>query len=183
MIARRFSGPRPPFDELRRLKARYCLYLDTKRWPDWRGLFTTDLRVEGARQSADGGRDAFVDAVSVAFADVRTVHRVFEPIIELVDRHEARALWPMFDEVTFPAGHPWAVGPPGHRRRVGHGYYEEQYRRVDGRWLIARFRLSRLTLDWRPDVVPVDGELPAPDRGWLEGGGAGRARAGAGRGA
>lgn len=30
-------------EEIKRLKARYCRYLDTKRWDDWRGLLTDDF--------------------------------------------------------------------------------------------------------------------------------------------
>ncbi|POY23261.1 hypothetical protein C3469_22450, partial [Mycobacterium kansasii] len=30
-------------EAIKQLKARYCRYLDTKRWDDWRRLFTDDF--------------------------------------------------------------------------------------------------------------------------------------------
>ncbi|MEL7210720.1 MAG: nuclear transport factor 2 family protein, partial [Actinomycetota bacterium] len=54
-----------------------------------------------------------------------------------VDGDEATGIWAMTDLIVFPDG----------TRLDGAGHYHERYRRVDGRWLIDRSRLTRLRRD------------------------------------
>ena len=52
-------------EAIKQLKARYCRYLDTKQWGDWRGLFTedfvSDTSPSGGKRIA--GADEFVSFV------------------------------------------------------------------------------------------------------------------------
>jgi hypothetical protein len=156
---------------IRRLKARYCLYMDTKRWDLWRELFTEDLRVEGTKQPPEATRDTFVDGVRAALEGVQTAHQVHEPIIELAGERSARGVWPMYDDLRFPDGHPWAEG---FGRRVGYGHYEEEYRKDGDVWRISVLRLVRLFVWREADHPPVTGGVPSDGAAWLAGGGAPR---------
>ena len=41
-------------EAIKQLKARYCRYLDAKRWDDWRELFTDDFRFAFAASDTSG---------------------------------------------------------------------------------------------------------------------------------
>ena len=135
-------------EAIKQLKARYFLFMDTKRWDEWRDLFTDDVRVEGGPPHE--GRDAFVDFVRTGLQDVQSAHQGHMPIIEVISETSARGIWAMSDDLLFPAGHPWAGKEP---RRCGYGHYDEEYRREGGRWRISRMRLTYARL-W---TVPEDG--------------------------
>ena len=129
-------------EAIKQLKARYFLFMDTKRWDEWRELFTDDVRVEGG--PPHDSRDAFVDFVRRGLENVQSAHQGHTPIIEVTSESTARGTWAMSDDLLFPAGHPWAGTQP---RRCGYGHYEEEYRKVDGDWKIASMRLTRLA-EW-----------------------------------
>jgi hypothetical protein len=152
-------------EELKQLKGKYFLYMDTKQWDAWGELFTEDVRVEGTKQAPDATRATFVEGVSKALEGVNTCHQGHTPIIELTSSSTARGVWSMFDDLRFPEGHPWSEG---YLRRVGYGHYEEDYRKDDGVWRISFMRLSRLWV-WREADGPlVEGGIPSAGRQWLE---------------
>ena len=126
-------------EAIRRLKARYFRFLDTKDWTAFRTVFTDDAEID---VSADGagvvhGAAAIVAAISGALDGATTVHQGTNPEIE-VDGDEASGVWAMTDHLEFPDG----------AQLRGAGHYHERYRRVDGEWRIAGFRLSRLRRDF-----------------------------------
>lgn len=130
-------------EAIKRLKARYFRFLDTKRWDDWGRVFARDVRMEVPEADVDlDGRQAVVENVSVALEGARTVHHGHMPEIELTGPDTARGIWAMFDYVEWPAGEDGArVG------LRGYGHYHEEYVREDGEWRIARIRLERLRVD------------------------------------
>lgn len=129
-------------EAIKQLKARYFLLMDTKRWDEWRELFTEDVRIEGGPRHDD--RDAFVEFVRKGLEDVQSAHQGHMPIIELTGETTARGTWAMSDDLLFPSGHPWAGTEP---RRLGYGHYHEEYRKMDGEWRIAAMRLTRI-VEW-----------------------------------
>jgi hypothetical protein len=135
-------------EAIKQLKARYFLLMDTKKWEDWRRLFTDDLRVEGA-VTADGTPDSFVDSVRRHLEGVLSCHHGYMPVIEVTSDTTARGTWSMFDDLRFPKNHPWAGK---HRRRLGCGFYHEEYRRTSDRWKISSMRLDRLYVWSEPDI-------------------------------
>jgi hypothetical protein len=152
-------------EELKQLKAKYFLFMDTKQWGAWGELFTEDVKVEGTKQAPDASRADFVKGVAAALEGVNTCHQGHTPIIELTSATTARGVWSMFDDLRFPEGHPWAEG---YLRRVGYGHYEEDYRKDDGVWRISFMRLARLWV-WREADGPlVEGGIPSAGRQWLE---------------
>lgn len=120
------------------LKAAYCRLLDTKDWEGWGQLFTEDVVVD-VTDSGGGlmeGREALVASVSGSLAQAKTAHQVHFPEIT-IDGDEASAIWPMQDRVEWEG-----------RALTGYGHYHEHYVRRDGRWWIARQKLTRLAMNF-----------------------------------
>jgi SnoaL-like domain len=145
------GGPRSlqellDIEAIKRLKADYFFLMDTKQWERWQQLFTEDLRVDGPAAHR-GGREAFVAFVRQHLEGVVSSHQGFMPVIEVVDDTSARGRWSMSDDLRLPAGHPWSGATESSVRRLGSGYYDEDYRREDGSWRIATMRLTRL-VEW-----------------------------------
>jgi hypothetical protein len=128
-------------EAIKQLKARYCRYLDTKRWDDWRQLFTDDFFSDTA---ASGGKvihgaDEFVAFVrnTLGKASQPTAHQVHAPEIELTSETTATGVWALQDVVRLGPG----------LNLDGRGHYHETYEKVDGRWLIKSSALTRLRED------------------------------------
>jgi hypothetical protein len=126
-------------EAIKRLKARYCRYLDAKDWEGWRGLFTDDFvgdtsesggkRVEGA--------DAFVAFVKRNVGTQPTVHQVHAPEIEITSPTTALGVWALNDVVRLAPG----------LNLNAYGHYHEGYEKADGQWRIKTSRLTRLRED------------------------------------
>ncbi len=128
-------------ESIKRLKARYCRYLDTKDWAAWRTLFIDDLVSD---TTAAGGKlivgaDEFVAFTRRALGrpSQRTAHQVHAPEIELMSATTARGVWALQDVVRFGPG----------VTLVGYGHYHETYENVAGQWLIKSSKLTRLRED------------------------------------
>jgi len=148
-------------EEIRRLKARYCRYIDTKQWELLAGLFADDARFQGLGSVASGaGVAAFVAAVSERLADCVSIHHCHMPDLVFLDDVTARGVWAMEDLVHWsrPVPSREAPGAPGFR---GYGHYEEEYRRVGETWKISYLRLTRLRID------PMAADHPYPSDGLL----------------
>ncbi|MGZ8801674.1 MAG: nuclear transport factor 2 family protein [Mycobacterium sp.] len=139
-------------ESIKKLKARYCRYLDTKDWASWRGIFTDNFRSDTS--SAGGklidGADPFVAFTRKSLGDRATVHQVHAPEIELTSATTAHAVWALEDVVRLA---------PGVNLR-GYGHYTETYEKVDGRWYITSSTLTRL----REDVFNIAFTLYISDR-------------------
>lgn len=138
-------------EAIKQLKANYFFLMDTKQWEAWRLLFTSDLRVEGTI-SADSGRDDFVDSVRDLLEGVLSCHHGYTPIIEMDNDVTAHGRWAMYDDLRFGQRGPSHPLSGRYTRRLGYGYYEEEYRRVDGEWKISYMRLHRLYVWSDPDI-------------------------------
>jgi hypothetical protein len=128
-------------EAIKQLKARYCRYLDTKQWADWRRLFTDDF-VSDTSQSGGmliTGADEFVSYVrkTLGKASQPTVHQVHTPEIALTSPRTATGVWALEDVVR--------LAPAVNLN--GRGHYHETYEKVDGQWLIKTSTLTRLRED------------------------------------
>ncbi|BBZ24377.1 nuclear transport factor 2 family protein [Mycolicibacter hiberniae] len=126
-------------EAIKRLKSRYCRYLDTKDWAAWRALFTDDFVSD---TSAAGGKvvtgaDAFVAFTRKSLRGQPTVHQVHAPDIELDSPTTAHGVWALEDVVR--------LGPGINLR--GYGHYTETYVKADDQWRIASSTLTRLRED------------------------------------
>jgi hypothetical protein len=135
-------------EAIKQLKADYFYLMDTKRWEEWKELFTEDFAVDGPAAHR-GGRDGFVEFVRELLQDVTSFHQGSMPVIDIADETTARGRWSMSDILWLPAGHPWSGGEA--TRQQGYGHYHEEYRRETGPWKIARMRLSRVVVLTVPD--------------------------------
>ena len=150
-------------EEIHQLKARYCRLVDTKQWAALREVFTDDARVISAVDWKDIGD--FIGHLEQDLGDSRTVHHGHMPEMTFTGPDSARVIWAMYDRIEWSES---ARSRFGMRGIVGYGHYEEEYRRVDGRWKIAFLRLTRLWVDELPGDPPPtlpETNLHSPD--WL----------------
>lgn len=134
-------------EAIKRLKSRYCRYLDTKDWAAWRALFTDDFVSDTSRAGGKviTGADEFVAFTRKALRSQPTVHQVHAPDIELTSPTTANGVWALEDVVRF--------GPGVNLR--GYGHYTETYERIDGEWRIKTSTLTRLREDVFNGLVAV----------------------------
>jgi hypothetical protein len=126
-------------ESIKRLKARYCRYLDTKDWVAWRGLFADDLvgDISEAGGTVIHGADKFVAFTRRNLGTQPTVHQVHAPEIELTSATTARGVWALNDVVRLAPG----------LNLNGYGHYHETYEKTDGQWRIKSTKLTRLRED------------------------------------
>ncbi len=139
------------YEEIRRLKARYCRTVDSKDWAGFMAVFTSDAIMDLTAEAADEanrevfagmdpvlrGPEAIANFVSSTLsAGVVTVHHSFMPEIEITSEDEASGTWAMTDYLDF--------GGSGIR---GYGHYHERYRREGGQWLISESKEIRIRVD------------------------------------
>ena len=135
-------------ESIKRLKARYCQYLDSKDWVAWRELFADDFTSEiagaGGRQTV--GADEFVAYTrrTLGRRSQATVHQVHAPDITLTSTTTAHGVWALNDIVRLI---------PAVTVR-GYGHYHETYVKSDGRWRITSSRLSRLREEIAVPLLP-----------------------------
>jgi hypothetical protein len=130
-------------ESIKRLKARYCRYLDERDWVEWRTLFSDDFATDMADIGGTviTGADAFVNfcRTTLGRSHQQTVHQVHAPEIVMTSATKATGVWALNDIVRL------APGLTLH----GYGHYHETYENTDGQWRITSSRLTRL----REDIV------------------------------
>ena len=126
-------------EELRKLKARYCRFVDTKQWEAWRRIFTDDVVFDGL-SAPFGTLDEFIDTQRRRLSDAVSVHHCHTAELELTGPTTATGIWAMCDYVEYP----WSQERRGF---IGFGFYDEEYRLEDGCWRISRLRMDRLRID------------------------------------
>jgi hypothetical protein len=135
---------------IKRLKARYFRYVDTKQWALFGELFTDDAQFHGAL-GRFVGRQQIVAHCSRSVADAVTVHHGHQPEIDILDATTARGVWAMDDYNEWPA----------RETRIGirgYGHYYETYAKQGSTWRISSCRLVRIRVDpipggRRPDFL------------------------------
>lgn len=146
-------------EEIKQTKARYWRAMDRHNWDEFEQVFSPDCVYDirlcnvvpaiGCPPSPDdpAALDAYVfngarairKFVETAMANVRSVHHGHIPEIDILSPTEARAIFPFEDLLDFPAG-----ASPRHVH--GFGHYHEEYRRIDGKWVISSLAIHRLRL-------------------------------------
>jgi hypothetical protein len=124
-------------EQIKQLKARYCLLLDAQEWAELERLFTPDAHFSvgsGSYSSAS----AFVENLHTNLSGELHVHIAQMPIIELTGPDAARGLW-------------------NFSNRGALGHYEDEYVRTDAGW-----RISATSMTW---IIPPSEELLRDRRG------------------
>ena len=128
--------------EIVALKAKYFRFVDTQQWDEIAKLFTDDARLFFPENQTEPGNVA----ESIAFfrhvlEGAVSVHHGHMPEIEFQSPTEASAIWAMEDRIY------WGEEAAARLNMLtlhGFGHYHEEYRKVEGRWLIHRLKLTRL---------------------------------------
>lgn len=126
-------------EAIRKLKGRYCLYVDQRNEDGWVSLFTQDGVWESDKFGVHEGREA----IRTLFRNIPgflsfALHYVTNPIIE-VDGDRATGNWLLLEPCTFIQGN---------QPTWGAGRYEEQYVKVGGEWKFKRLKL--ISSFWTP---------------------------------
>jgi 3-phenylpropionate/cinnamic acid dioxygenase small subunit len=140
-------------EAIKQLKARYFESVDAQDWETFRALFADDARFELPNEAPIDGADAFVEFVRNGLSGARSVHHGHNVEIKLTGPTEACALWVLNDYVEWPPDPDTGV----RRGMEGFSRYEETYRKLDGDWKIATWRLRY----GRIDPLPRE---PLPDK-------------------
>lgn len=126
------------------LKARFVETVDTKDWDGFRAVFTPDTGTFdfGGTFQVTGG-DAFVAECADQLTNAVSVHRAFLPQIRFTGPDEATGCWAVNDYIE------WGKDPKTGERQgqQGFGYEYETYRRIDGEWKIAEWRVHYVRVD------------------------------------
>ncbi len=127
-------------EAIKKLKAQYFYFLDTKQWDNLRTLFTPDADFDSAREGSYtfDGLAGFITGASASLQSGISVHHGHMPIIDFGADGEATGIWAMSDYVDLP---------DVNRTFVGYGHYHERYRRVAGVWKICNWKITRLRVD------------------------------------
>ncbi len=126
-------------EEIKQLKARYFRHMDCKEWDAWGDVFTDDCHMDNAAPGDPPveGRANIVAFVRKAIDHMITTHHGHMPEITFRSADEATGVWAMFDYLE----------APGYDMK-GWGHYHETYRRcADGKWRIAKTKLTRLRVE------------------------------------
>ncbi|MGI4903218.1 MAG: nuclear transport factor 2 family protein, partial [Janthinobacterium lividum] len=84
------------FEQIKQLKAKYCRYIDTKRWELLGTLFAADTVFDGFGSAPSGADVAtFVAGVSKRLQPCISVHHCHTPDISLLSDTHARGIWAM----------------------------------------------------------------------------------------
>jgi hypothetical protein len=114
-------------EEIRALQSRYCIFLDKKRWADLAGLFAPDARLElNDHPHSPTTPNGIVGFIERSLAIPQSSHHSTCCDIELIDDDNAHGTW---EALYVTEGHP-----------ICFGFYENDFRRVDGRWKIQVMR-------------------------------------------
>jgi uncharacterized protein (TIGR02246 family) len=127
-------------EAIRRLKARYFRYLDTKDWEQFGEVFAQDVFADTTSSGGQRvtGRDQVVAFIRKSVSARATVHHGHMPEIELTSPTTATGVWAMEDRVCVLPG----------VRLQGYGHYLETYDKSDGHWRIKTMTLTRLWQDF-----------------------------------
>ncbi len=140
------ADPRDEVEAIRRLKAQYCRFLDTRDIEAWRALFAPDVVVTLDLAVSTGGADpqtmpplqgleAFEPVVLGGIAGAATMHHCHTPEIDLSSPTTASAIWAMEDLLVWED-----------RELHGAGHYHETYEKRGGCWQITSLHLTRTML-------------------------------------
>jgi hypothetical protein len=135
-------------EEIKRLKASYLRFVDTKDWQSFEALFAPDASFDLSDDAPGGvvvGAAMIAEMARGPLQQAVTVHHGHCPEIEITSPTSASGIWAMEDRLRWPdeTGYPL-------KSLHGCGHYLETYERSNGRWFIKTVRLKRLWVDTVP---------------------------------
>jgi len=135
-------------EEIKNLRLAYSAYFDSQDIEKLGSIFTEDAVCEFDEQYGGDwvGRETiranYAAAAEQVGAPYNAIHAVTNPWIESTGEDTARGRWYLLDILTRQGA---LTSQGGHANPLLYvGLYEDEYRKVDGVWLISRVRLSFL---------------------------------------
>jgi len=147
------------YKEIVELKARFARTADAKDWQGFRCVFSAEGKFDfGGGYAVEGG-DAFVTEVAGQLEGAVSIHRFWLPEITFVSTTEAEGIWACNDYIE------WTPDPVTGERRgfQGFGREYETYRKIDGAWKIAGWRVHYDRMDPLPRTPLPDSILGGPE--------------------
>ncbi|HSW20851.1 MAG TPA: nuclear transport factor 2 family protein [Ramlibacter sp.] len=137
-------------EAIRRLKASYFAACDGKDAPGMAACFAEgEVLIDYGAVGVFHHRDQLASTFQrlACHPHIVEMHHGANPMIEIVDEHEARGRWSLhYQQIDMQANRLTQLG----------GRYEDEYRRIAGAWRISRTRFvvdSTLVLDLGGDAV------------------------------
>jgi hypothetical protein len=132
---------------VRRAKARYCRFVDTKDWESFGTLFVDEPTIRmydpsGGLIASFDRREDYISAAKAFVEGGQTIHQLHNDEIDHLSETDIGATWSMEDLLVFPK--PRADQP---LRLNGFGHFHERWTLGDGGWRIARLELRRTILE------------------------------------
>ncbi|MCB2073598.1 MAG: nuclear transport factor 2 family protein [Novosphingobium sp.] len=140
-------------EEIKQLKARYFLGVDTQDWDLFRReIFVEDtsFQLSEFREEPYRGMEEVLGMFREGLAGKYSVHHGHMPIIGIASDITATGLWAMEDRIYLAD----SGAAQGTLVLHGFGHYRETYVRMDAGWRIESIRLTRLRLETRTVAVP-----------------------------
>jgi hypothetical protein len=129
---------------IKRLKYAYARCIDTKNWAELETLFTEDAvaSYSGGKYHHEGRDDIMQWLVNAMGRETfLSAHRMSHPEIDLTGPDTATGTWALVDVVIDLQ---WDI------TIRGASFYEDEYRKVDGEWKIARTAYKRSYEELQP---------------------------------
>jgi SnoaL-like domain len=118
-------------EDVRSLQAKYCIWVDQKRWSDLRTIFADDAILEMSNKDERPSSPAgIVDYIAGAVGDSISSHHCTASIVTFVDIDHAEVTWSMLYVSDGSA-------------TTSYGFYENEVARIAGAWKVTRMRRIR----------------------------------------
>lgn len=142
-------------EAIRQLKYRYLRGVDCKDWALLASTFAPDaVSAYDSGKNAYVGRDAIVAWLRGAMDNaIVTMHQVHHPEIELTSATTAKGTWHLEDRVINDG--PAMPEMPAHSILFGTAYYQDEYVKQGGQWLIQKTGYERIYCEIRPFEKPA----------------------------
>ena len=147
------------YKEIIELKARFGRFADVQDWAGYRSVFAEDCEFDfGGGVIVTGGQIG-TDMIAGMLEGAVSVHRAYMPEIDFIGPNEAKGIWAVNDYIE------WAPDPATGKRagQMGYGREYETYKKIDGTWKIAHWRLRYDRLDPLPRKALPAKFLGGPD--------------------
>jgi hypothetical protein len=146
-------------EDIRRLRAQYWRFVDTKQWAAFGRLFAPDAHfLDHATGFECDGAAEIESKIEAVLQPAMSVHHGHHAEIDFDDESHARGIWAMYDYLRFPPGEVTPQNPYAGASVHGYGHYVDQYVRLDGRWLFQTVDLYRLQIEV---LTPASTPYPA----------------------
>lgn len=123
-------------EEIRALKARRDIAVDTKDWDTYLALHAPDHQSHNDGFEPWNSAREMIENVKAIMADTVTVHHSHSPHIRFDSPAAAHGIWGMEDNIF------WKQGEEEHWLH-GFGFYHERYEKRGGQWLFTYRQLRR----------------------------------------